>query len=69
MKLYVKYLAVDIMKTPINFGLKNLTNNHRKAAQYELTSPIFIMEQYIPLSLKCESSSRILEKSISTWKL
>ena len=27
--------------------------------QYKLTSPIFIMEQYIPLSLKCEPSSRI----------
>ena len=26
--------------------VKNLANNHRKAAQYELTSSIFIMEQY-----------------------
>ena len=34
---------------------------NRKAAQYELISPIFIMEQYNPLSLKCEQSSRILE--------
>ena len=34
---------------------------HRKAAQYELTTPIFIMEQYIPLSLKCEPTSTNLE--------
>ena len=27
-------------------------NNHRKAAQYELTSPIFIMEQYITLLVR-----------------
>ena len=43
--------------------------NHRKAAQYELTSPIsnmeqhisilFNMKQHIPLSLICEPSSRI----------
>ena len=29
----------EIMKNPINW-LENLTNNHRKATQYELTSPI-----------------------------
>ena len=36
---------------------------NRKAAQYELTSPIFYMEQYIPFSLIiyiCEPFSRIL---------
>ena len=34
----------------------------RKAAQYELTSPIFYMEQYIPFSrIICEPFSRILE--------
>ena len=39
------------MKISIN-SLENLSNSHRKAAKYELTSSIFIMEQYIPLSLK-----------------
>ena len=32
------------MKTLV-ICLKNHTNNHRKAAQYELISPIFIIEQ------------------------
>ena len=40
------YTEEDI-STPVNI----LEIKNRKAAQYELTSPIFYMEQYIPFSL------------------
>ena len=42
--------------------IKLLEIKNRKAAQYQLTSPIFYMEHYIPFSLTtCESFSQILE--------
>ena len=48
---------IDRINQSINFKIKN-----QKAAQYELTSPILYMEQYIPFSLIiCEPFSRILE--------
>ena len=53
--------------------MKLLETNNRKATQYELTSLIFYMEQYIPFSLIiCEPFSRILEtlwcNDIYIWK-
>ena len=52
-----QFIVVFTFSTADNFFelLKN-----RKAAQYELTSPIFYMEQYIPFSLFiCEPFSQI----------
>ena len=44
------------------FSIADNCIKNRKTAQYELTSPIFYMEQYIPFSLiMCEPFSRILE--------
>ena len=49
---FIGIFIIPTAETIVSINLfENLTNNLLKAAHYELTSPIFIIEQYIPLQI------------------